>query len=83
MSERILLPVAGVCPDPDYCIKMVGCMSGCTQGPGKEALQGTSELLGEQAPSEDVAVPVLVEGMLQGQARELVAAFVGGMVLEA
>lgn len=35
MTERIL--VAGPCPDSAFCIKMGGCMSGCTSGPGPES----------------------------------------------
>lgn len=81
MTERILLPMAGVCPDPDYCIKMAGCMSGCTQGPGKEMSQGTPGLLGEPS-SEGTVVPVPVEGSLQERPRELIVASVGSMALE-
>ena len=33
--ERTFLPIVdGPCPDADFCIKMGGCMSNCTQGPG-------------------------------------------------
>lgn len=33
-AELPFQPVGGPCPDPDFCTKMGGCMSGCTQGPG-------------------------------------------------
>lgn len=36
MVEKRFLPRADYCPDPDFCIKMGGCMSGCTGGPAPE-----------------------------------------------
>lgn len=49
-------PVAGICPDPNYCTDMGGCMSGCTQGPGPEfppELDGKSP---EFAAATEVAI---------------------------
>lgn len=56
-AELPFLPVDGPCPDPDFCVRMGGCMSGCTQGPGPKFPEDIHENTREGEITLGVEVP--------------------------
>lgn len=56
MVEKRFLPRADYCPDSDFCIKMGGCMSGCTGGPATEE----SDIFQKKQPTSKEIVPLVL-----------------------